>query len=239
MVTRIGRAYSAGQQALLRLEIQNPESIEVALAVEAHRWFWKPQNIKTIIFANSREITSQAELGHQVKVSWAKLDSQTPPNSFVRSLYCLGFGESYLVPSLDEDLNAGDQALWYSLAEMAEVEIPVSKQETLQRLEWKFRLLRKMVQRGIWLMDVSLHGGRGDRELISAWYEHYGSRVIENLESPSLVAFGKSLYDELQATGIKVDDFVYHPRGLREDEQKVHQIEAMKRIHSLTSVPQI
>lgn len=238
MVTRIGRAYSAGQQALNALQIPNPESIEVALAVEAHRWFWKPQIVRTIILSNHREATSQKELGNTVKISWAKLNDQTPPNSFARTSYCLGYGEPILVPSLDESANLGDQAIWFTKAEIAEIESPITKLLDMQRLEWKYRILKKLYSRGIWLMDVSLFGDRGERELITSWYELYGSRVIENFESPRIVAFGKTLFEELQSIGIPVDDFIYHPKGLRQDDQKSHQAQALQSIHRLTSAPQ-
>lgn len=238
MVTRIGRAYAEGQKWLVAQGEQDPESIEVALAVEAHRWFWQPKAVRTVILANQRECTLQSELSHRVKTAWLTKEGQCPANAFVRDLYCLGNGEPEIVPTLDPALNHADQTLWYALAELAAFDDLAPKATLVQRLEWKVRLLRRLDALGVWVMETSLHGGRGERPLLRAWWEKYASYAIEDLNRPLLVAFGKTHYDELQASGIPVNDFVYHPRGIKNPSERQHQEQAIRHIHRLSPAPQ-
>ena len=188
MVTRIGRAYASGQKWLVRQGEKDPESVEVALAVESHRWFWKPKNVRTIILTNIRELTTQTELAHRVKVNWVNHNDRSPANSFVRDLYCMGFGEPELVPTLPEEVSQADMSLWHVLAELSEFEDLPPKANLLQRLEWKVRLLRRLDTLGIWIVEASLHGGRGERPLLYSWWEHYGTYVHEAENNPRTVA---------------------------------------------------
>lgn len=238
MVTRIGRAYTAGQQWLVAQGESDPESVEVALAAENHRWFWKPKTVRTIILANLRQPTTQAELGNRVKVAWVNHHGHRPADSFVRELYCLGYGEPELVPSLSVENNEADLALWHVLRELTEFDDLIHRSTLVQRLEWKIRLLRRLDALGIWIVEASLHGGRGERPLLRAWWEKYGHYLHEENHHPRLVAFGKTLFDELQAEDIPVDDFVYHPRGISQPNQRQHQEDALRLIARLAAAPQ-
>lgn len=238
MVTRIGRAYALGQKWLIEQGEQDPESVEVALAVEAHRWFWKPPVVRTLLLTNQRKLTTQDELGNRVKSGWINHHGSKPADSFVRDFYCLGYGEPDLVPTLDPSQNEPDLSLWHPLCVLADFEDLPPRASLAQRLEWKVRLLRRLEDLGVWVVESTLHGGRGERQLLRAWWEKYGSFLHEDAGSPRMVAFGKTLYDELQAAGITPDDFVYHPRGIHQPSQQQHQEQALRHIQRLSAAPQ-
>lgn len=237
MVTRIGRAYSAGQQWLMSQGESDSESVEVALAVEAHRWFWKPAVVKTVLITNLRGHTVPSDLGNRVKVGWIKQNNSSPPDSFVRSFYCLGYGEPEIA-AIDAEANKSDLMVWHALAELAEFDELPHRADLLRRLEWKVRLLRRLDKLGLWVWDATLHGERGERSLISINWENYLSRLVESLDSPQIVAFGKTLNDELLAAGVPVEDFVYHPKGVIDPQQRQHQETVKQQIHHLSPARQ-
>lgn len=239
MVTRIGRAHLEGQRLLVAAGVDAREPLEVALAVEAHRWFWKPDRVRTLLLADTRRMTTAHELAQTIKSQWMKVDGCCAPNSFVRSVYCLGYGEPQIAPHLAPEANRGLGCPWDLFGELAETgRTPDRKEGLMPRLEWKVKTLMGLRSRGIWMMDVSLHGrASGDEELDSlgpdfyrAWWNGYGEWVHSYEGRPEVVAVGKGLHQDLLDAGIPVQEWLYLPSVLRRPEQQEHQTQAVRRI---------
>lgn len=246
MVTRIGRAHLAGQRVLVDSGLDAAESVDVALAVEAHRWFWMPDTVRTLLVAESHILTTQAELGCRVKCQWLKVDGRAAPNSFVRSPYCIGYGEPDLAPGIPKEDNLGNWQYWDLFGELAETgDVPDRKASLAERLEWKARTLVGLRDRGIWMMDASLHGrpakDAAEIQLVPkfyrTWWEGYGQAVWEEEHQPKIVVIGRGLYRALTDAQIPATEWLYLPAGLREAEQKAHQDSALKKIRRLSSIP--
>ncbi|MCB0825017.1 MAG: hypothetical protein KDC26_02405 [Armatimonadetes bacterium] len=235
MVTQIGRAYLQGQDWLRSQGKEDAESIEVALAVESSRWFWRPSQTKTLILLPARELTLQEELSHVVKVGWLKDGENTPPNSFTRSFYSIGHGEPEIVPTLPKEQNKDSNREWHVMAELVGLDDLTPKRTLVERLEWKARILKGIKNRGIWVAEASLHGDHDESDLYGiAWRSHWQS-LWEELDKPEIIAYGKGLYESLERQGIPVSTFLYEPQTLRQDSQKQHQSEILHRIFKLTT----
>jgi len=95
-LTHLQRTHDAGA-ALLAARGFKVEAKEVAIEVERHRWFWRPSKVKVLLVAESHVFTSNEDLVIQTDNTKLQLVSRSsatpPPGSFVRLVYCLGYGE--------------------------------------------------------------------------------------------------------------------------------------------------
>ena len=99
-LTRLRRTKASGVELLdsrgLRAE---PE--EVAIQIEAHRWFWRPSQPRILLVAESHVFTSNEDLAIKIDDTTLKSIGRSgvtpPPDSFVRLVYCLGYGEPDLL----------------------------------------------------------------------------------------------------------------------------------------------
>jgi len=142
-----------------------PEPFETALFVEEHRWFWKPNDVKFILVGESHVYTSENEIN--VKIDPSKLPEEVPkavPLNFVRLVYCLGYGEPDIlsVPERIENNRGTKQYidLFRRCVGLHE------KPRYMTQLEWKVKTLKTIKEKGIWLLDASIHAcykGRGER----------------------------------------------------------------------------
>ncbi len=235
MITRIGRAYLLGQEWMQRNGLTDEESIDVALSAETYRWFWKPHQVKTVLFTSLRERTTPQELLIRVKTQWLTCEGHKSPDSFVRAPYCLGYGEPDIVNGTPSDPGGSSVAFWNVLAKLAERPEYDAQASLLDRLESKARILLGLHERGIWLIDSTLHGDRHDRDLIKIRWQTIGMSHYEDLAKPIIVAYGRSLYDDLLAVGVPVSDWLYHPQGLVQPQQKQHQERALERLLRLSA----
>ena len=69
----------------------------VALAVERHRWAWKPENVRILLVAESHVYTSEEELALRVQRELLPVEARHAPTEYVRLIYCLGYGETSLL----------------------------------------------------------------------------------------------------------------------------------------------
>ncbi len=81
------------------------ESIEVALAVEKHRWAWKPEKVRLVLIAESHVYTTPDDLRIKIIKSWLPALAQHTPSEFVRLVYCLGYGESEILSAYPNPKN--------------------------------------------------------------------------------------------------------------------------------------
>jgi len=229
MITTIGRAFLRGQLWLSEQGITHAETVDVALAAETYRYFWKPKPVKTLLLIPRERETLPSELGKVVKSGFLKIGEHSSPNSFLRAPYCLGFGEPELVPGLAGSEEERNSPIWHVLADVVKRDYSVS-QPFLLRIEQKARILHELHRLGIWITHPSLHAEQNQRPLLEMWWHGPGREVHVNAGQPLVVAFGRGLYDDLCAVGVPVADYLYHPQGLTSDEQSSHQAKTVETI---------
>jgi hypothetical protein len=137
------------------------EPLSVAREVDEHRQYWRPKNPKLVLLAESHVRTTEAELQGTIKA----LDSipKSIPRSFVKFVYCLGYGESELLSGPVKS-NPGTVHFWKifhsclnSVNQKEDFASLLKARTSLpERLDNKLRLLERMKVEGIWLVDASI-----------------------------------------------------------------------------------
>lgn len=193
------------------------ESFEVVRQVEEYRQFWKPNEVKVVLLAESHVYTERKD--YQTKLKKSIMDNITPdyPTNFVRFVYCLGYGENEILERAIED-NSGTPQYWKifssCVAASAEDEHAlgfhkVLKTQTpslMQRIKNKVDVLKKMRDKGIWLLDASIVGlyrsGIDDnairRKMIEISWENHLAKMIEESNPKSIIVIGKGVKDILR-----------------------------------------
>lgn len=156
---RIEVARAAGERRLSKaaLPIEPPE---VALAVERHRWAWRPHVVRTLLIAESHVYTSADDIALTIRRDRLPPVAQYAPAEYVRLIYCLGYGEDELLTRRPTRSNAGTPQFWNIFGRLAGTGRQPRKGVTPlgQRLDWKVGTLSALRERGVWLVDASLHG---------------------------------------------------------------------------------
>jgi hypothetical protein len=171
--------------------------------VEEYRQYWKPDNVKVILLAESHVFTTEED--QQIKFE-VPLDGY--PESFSNFVYCLGLGEK----ELTKHPSSGTPQFWkmfYSCVNkvdsLDDFSAVLSKTPFPQRLQNKISLLETMKKRGIWLVDASiiaLYRSGGERyenktykELVHCSWQNYTSQIITESDPSYVICIGKSVGD--------------------------------------------
>lgn len=218
---RILKAHALGRAAIEKAGLA-PEAAEVSLAVEAHRWAWKPERPTKFLIAESHVFTSDDDLKIKVRNEFLPPELQLPPE-FVRLVYCLGYGENGLLTRTPQVRNTGTWQYWNLFGTIAEtLPRPRASESQETRLKWKVATLKELSRKGIWLLDSSLHGiyapgglrvGDITFALHKIWLEHYGAWLIQQFKPIQIWAIGKGVASTLAALGLKVNGWIYQPNA--------------------------
>lgn len=139
------------------------DSLKVIKDVIRHRNFWKPEEVKTVLLAESHVYTPAEENYHRLNFPEDEIYKEIPIE-FVRLVYCLGYGEDWLIPHIEK--NKGTPQYWkifsacvsnshdYDFWKVSKTETPYE----LSRLENKVNLLQELKRKGVWLVDCSIVG---------------------------------------------------------------------------------
>ena len=130
-------------------------------AIEAHRAYWRPARIRTLLIAESHVFTRADHLA--VKVNYPSLVQPKPPSELVGLVYCLGYGEPGILGRAT-DLK-GTPQFWKLFAAM--INDPDDKDfaasvlssrtiDKVTRIKNKIELLSKLRDAGVWLVDASI-----------------------------------------------------------------------------------
>jgi hypothetical protein len=193
------------------------ESIEVVQQVDQYRQYWRPDKPRLVLLAESHVHTTETEL-----LSSLKLDSvpKDLAHSFVRFVYCLGYGENEL---LDKPLrpNSGTWQFWkifhscINAVESNESFTPVLKAKTKlrERINYKIELFEDMKAQGIWLVDAShaalyrkgqpkIRKDSYKKALQACWTEHVRSALERPCRPEGILCIGcgvaRALRDRLE-----------------------------------------
>jgi hypothetical protein len=203
-----------------------PERVEIALAIEAHRWFWKPDKVRLVLVGESHVFTPEYEFRKRldtIRISSLLKDTPFKPCSeqpepiqeYIGLVYCLGYGElSLRLPDPSgfalqkNDIrklpNSGTPQYWRLFGLLAGT-LPALKND--QRIPWKIKTLIEMYRKGIWLLDASVHAiyrgnegsitGNPKKQLHKQWWDGYGRYILKPGNQAQVWVIGKGVYDAL------------------------------------------
>lgn len=195
----------------------NIEPIETIQNVDEHRRFWRPEKVKTILLAESHVYTGKVEA--EQTIEFPKNILASAPKSFARFVYCLGYGESFLLQKpLTIQRNTGTPQFWQvfhsCVNQVAHNEdfAAVQKKRTpdfSQRIQNKLQLLYQLRQKGIWLVDGSvtaLYSPGGNkpkpaemqRVLKTSW-KYYVREQIVQAEPERIICIGHGVRQSLDS----------------------------------------
>lgn len=205
------------------------EPASVLQAVAAHRDYWKPDEVRVLLLAESHVWTDAAELA--AKVPLATYGHAKAPEEFVRLVYCLGYGEDGLL-SRSVSGNAGTWQFWKLLAacvgdpQDAKV-LKGAERNLTRRVGAKIALLAELKARGVWLLDASpvalyVQGGSKPKLLPQALriaWEEYSGTVVQAVAPRAVMVIGKMVHNVLGehietavAAGVSVE-WMYQPQA--------------------------
>jgi len=206
------RTYESIQRSVPSAQI---DSLEVVKQVEEYRQFWKPQETRVVLLAESHVFIDEKDF--EIELDRFVLHRIIPnyPTRFVRFVYCLGYGENRLLTGTRTDRrNSGTPQYWKIFSScVAENENNlgfhrVLKTETqlfTRRLHNKVDVLLEMKKKGIWLLDASIVGlyGSGKKDhrimekILEICWRNYIVDVIQETNPRHIIVIGKGVGDIL------------------------------------------
>lgn len=139
-----------------------PESASYLQAVERWRQVFKPERVRVVLVAESHVAERPGDASVRVRMpEGTGLKPLVVPESYVRLVYCLGYGESELC-STKPRTNAGTVQFWDLFGVLAGGENNLQPRRAAgsfhERLSWKLEVLAALSERGIWLLDAAVAG---------------------------------------------------------------------------------
>ena len=100
LIQMLRLGHDAGRELLGKAGFNSDEieAVEVAEMVEAHRWAWKPKQVRLLLMAESHVYTATEELAFDYGGAHYFPRDLNAPSRYVRLIYCLGYGEKLLIP---------------------------------------------------------------------------------------------------------------------------------------------
>ena len=225
----INKAFEVGRTMIREARtVIEPEAeiATVARTVEEYRWAWRPSIVRTVLIAESHVYTNVVEAGLSIGDVPSLKAQRVRPRTYVRFVYCLGYGESSLVinPNLLASPNGGTPHYWSLFARLAGM-TPMSTRfaevRATERIRTKIEILERLKDRGIWLLDASVHaiycpgGFRRStgicEKLHKSWLAYYGQPLLNSLEARHVCVVGKALFGTLQRLGLRAHGWIYQP----------------------------
>jgi hypothetical protein len=190
------------------------EDYQVIDAVRRHRDYWRPTSTQVVLLAESHVWTTQQDFACKIDVQRFGLSDY--PRNYVRLVYDLGYGEDELLDGFPNK-NSGTPQYWkifYATCNRIKANIDcssvmkTSNRELVSRISAKVELLRKMRQRGIWLMDasiVSLYKPGGFKpssvamqQAIEVSWDHYIADEIMAINPRHVICVGIKVFKTLE-----------------------------------------
>jgi hypothetical protein len=186
------------------------EPFEVISTVEHYRHYWKPETVKTILLAESYVYTSPQDFSCEFNPALFTQGGMADyARSFVRFVYCLGYGEDEMLREKVSQ-NSGTPQFWkifYSCVHPTQSNedfSPILKNATgfIQRMRNKIALLREMKEKGVWLLDASilalygrdarLSGSREEQIITTCWNGYIHDLILAN-HPHRIICIGKGV----------------------------------------------
>jgi hypothetical protein len=187
---------------------QQIDSLDVAKQVEQYRRFWKPEQAKVVLLAESHVFTTDEEFASECNKFALSNFIQNYPTHYVRFVYCLGYGEPDILSKQLESNRGRTSQFWKIFSScVAKNDIDLGFQRILtgktqlhQRLGNKVGILQEMKSRGIWLVDASIVGIYGavknqkvKETIITTCWDAYIKNVILESHPKHIIVIGKGV----------------------------------------------
>jgi hypothetical protein len=185
------------------------EPFSVVENIERHRNYWRPSKVRILLLAESHVYTSPSE---SISMRYRNFIEPThTPESFVRFVYCLGYGEPDFVGSRI-GCNYGTPQYWKVFASCLEdpadpqtfaAILKTRNRHFPSRINAKATLLRRLRDHGVWLLDASIlalynPGGvqpnqlAKDKVLCVCWDRYIGDQ-IDQVKPERIIVIGKNV----------------------------------------------
>jgi hypothetical protein len=155
--------YTCYEQMVDLLRGLDAEPFESVELIEQYRQFWRPDNVRVVILAESHVFTSNSDREYQIQ----EIDGLSGyPMQYARFVYCLAYGENSLTDGSNHPRRRDGTPQFWKIFFSCENEIsstesfaPILKktrQTQEQRIRNKVKLLQSLKNHGVWLVDVSI-----------------------------------------------------------------------------------
>jgi hypothetical protein len=192
------------------------EDDSIYTTIYNQRNYWKPEGrIKLLLLAESHMYTSKED--HNITVVNEDYVFPKGSNQYTKFIYCLGHGEPELLSSPPEIIGRTPQfwKIFYGLFHDLSLEkntqnIPILKTHTLDlntRLTEKVKLLQRMKDNGIWLLDASPVAIAGNtpctrrcyyRAMLKISAKEYLKPLIDDMQPERVLIIGKEVEKAIQ-----------------------------------------
>ena len=180
------------------------ESLAVVQKVEEYREYWRPQEVRLLLLAESHRYTTDVDLN--CRLDQTKLGLPSYPSNFVRFVYCLGYGEPELLLK-PPHRNPGTKDYWkifYSCLnnvtshDDCSAVLKTKTKSFSKRIMNKVDLLKQMKREGVWLVDASIIGIDGEFKpgsdgygaVIETCWDHYIGQMIAKTNPSHVLIIG-------------------------------------------------
>jgi hypothetical protein len=189
---------------LLGADSEPYESVEL---VENYRQYWRPDNVRVILLAESHVFTTNSD--RQFKLN--PIDGLPGyPAQYAKFVYCLAYGEDSLTDGDSHPGVDGTPQFWkifFSCVNEIEsnalfASVLKSHTPTIQRVRNKIGLLKALRASGIWLVDASVmalyNKGRKPpskvmyQAILTSWLG-YTRDIIEEANPDHVIVVGKGV----------------------------------------------
>ena len=188
------------------------DSLDVVKQVEEYRRFWKPEKVNVILLAESHVYTDDFDFASKLDKRILDKIVASYPSRLVRFVYCLGYGENQLLETATtKRKNTGTPQFWKIFCScVAESQEDLGFWRILrkgtpafaERIQNKIRILEKLRNKGIWLLDASVvglygnklkRGSPGFKQIISLSWNSYVANIVESALPKYIIVIGKGV----------------------------------------------
>ena len=215
-IRHIEAARLAGEKTLRAAGLE-PEPAEVTYAIEAARWFWKPQQIRWLLIADSTVFTSAADLTtpewqacRQAIIPEFAAPEMIPPREYIGHIYCPGFGEIQIPNHIEAFRSDVIREFCHNLMFRLDVNAPPQQAPDggppdlaalRQRVKQRNEGLLNAKASGTWLLDTSVHAThRGVGNGLPEGQRRLPEEIVCELQDQWWKNYGKPLIDFLCQT---------------------------------------
>lgn len=195
-------------------EIEPYASVEL---VERYRQYWKPEQVRVLLLAESHVFTTDLDRKIQfptnIVLNGAPIALNDYPTEYAKFVYCLAYGEKQLTQNPAHP-KGGTLPFWkifYSCNKQVENKLDfvplLSKTKYEQRISNKIHLLNTLKSKGIWLVDASIIALYKNRQkpkeseykkFIHCSWEGYTKNVVEESRPEKIIVIGKGVAGVLE-----------------------------------------
>lgn len=183
---------------------EDTESLDSVQLVENYRRFFKPEKVCVVLLAESHVFTHDEDR----KVPILPIpDFPGYPAQYARFVYCLGYGEKTLTRSELHPKRDGTPQFWKiffsccnAISSPVDFHPILGKTPPKQRISNKIEILKRLKEKGVWLVDASIVALYKDskkipfmfRALEESW-QSYTRDVIIAAKPKHVICIGKGV----------------------------------------------